>query len=157
MSDRQAAFQAGHFTFSTREIPLADTAPPNPAEWGDGFVAFSALEMRLKAFQDSGLALTWDRIDQEHGYVMEINLWRDRDGVLEELCMERTDRGFLVQAWKLETEVQTGQGNCSFREVACKPRQGTASEIFPASTVPCMEVVHPETRMHVFMSKGEWS
>ncbi len=156
MSDGQQ-YEMGIFTFSTREVPLTEAAQPNLNEWLDGFVAFSALEMRLSAFLNSGMPLTWERIDQEHGYVMEINLWRKRDGVLEELCMERTDRGFLVQEWMLETSPQSDQSNCYFREVACKPRKGTASEIFSASTVPCMEVVHPETRMHVFMSRGEWS
>lgn len=150
-------YQTGRFTFSSREVPLADATAPDLAAWRDGFVAFSSRETRLQAFQESGLALTWERIDQESGYVMEINLWRDQDGVLEELCMERTDCGFLVQEWKLETTAPAEQGNCYYREVQCRPRQGTASNIFTGSSVPCMEIVHPETRMHVFMSRGEWT
>jgi hypothetical protein len=127
------------------------------SEWSDGYLAFSNAERRLSELKSVGAApLLAGRvlgIDGVEGYLMEVNIWRCRDGVYEELSVEREDRGFYVQRWRLETREPAGKSpNCYFRPAPTKPRKN--SGLFSEDDLRSVEVVCPETRLQFFITCG---
>ncbi len=145
-------YKPGYFYFSSQEKPVQDDSFPDPAGWDDGFVAYSSSEVRLGDFLKNGAVFGCGHVSQKAGYIMEVNLWKEQGSVLEEICLERTDDNILEQKWTLEMNPSAEQANCYFRETEAIFREGTESKIF-SGTLKCVEVIQPDTRMHVFMSR----
>ncbi|WP_028575718.1 hypothetical protein [Desulfonatronovibrio hydrogenovorans] len=145
-------YRQGYFNFISREIPVQDYSFPDPAGWDDGFVAYSAREERLGDFLKNNAVLSCGHVSQKDGYIMEVNFWREKNSVLEEVCIERLDGSVLEQRWTLEIEPAPEKANCFFRDVETMVRNGTESGIF-SGAMDCVEVIQPDIRMHVFMSR----
>lgn len=145
-------YRQGHFSFISREIPVQDDSFPDPAGWDDGFVAYSSREERLGQFLKNNAVLSCGHVSQEDGYIMEVNLWKEQGTVLEEVCVERLDGSLLEQKWTLEMDPSPEKANCYFRETEAVFREGIKDKIF-SGTLTCVEVIQPDTRMHVFMSR----
>ncbi len=146
-------YRQGHFSFISREIPVQDYSFPDPANWDDGFVAFSSREERLGVFLKNNAVLSCAHVSPQDGYIMEVNLWKKQGNMLEEVCVERLDDSVLEQKWTLEMEPSPEQTNCYFQETEAIFREGTKDKIF-SGNLKCVEVIQPDTRMHVFMSRG---
>lgn len=122
--------------------------------WADGYIAFSKGEMRLNEIKYRDFSeLIKNRItgiSGVDGYVMEINLWKSNgDGSYEEISIEREDKGFFIQSWKLsKNEIDDGI-MCYYREVNTQPR---GNSIF--KELKAIEVIVPEYRLHFFITKG---
>ena len=113
--------------------------------WDDGYIVFSKGEKLLKDIlcdiKDKNPAEIFEDkvkgINGVQGYLMEVDLWRHKDGVYEEISVEREDRGFLVQQWKLDT----GMKNNAAKEVInnapsslSSPAGGVDSNVSPPLT-----------------------
>lgn len=141
--------------------------------WDDGYIAFSNKEFpvnnKIKGMPFKDIIkvrynkgnLPPDALKDAEGYLMELDLWRHKDGVYEEISIEREDRGFLVQHWKLYADGKEGDGyeatgnkgkfNCYYywRVAETKPR---GNSIF--KDLKSIEVVYPEHRLHFFLTVG---
>jgi hypothetical protein len=147
-------FEDGHLTYeiATEAMPAFDLS-----EWDDGYLAFSNAERRLSELKDLPVSRLLggkaQGIDGVEGYLMEVGLWRSRDEVFEELSVEREDRGYFAQRWRLETRPTDGKtANCHFRRATTQPR--AKGKLFSGSDLRSMEVVCPATRLHFFITCG---
>jgi len=126
--------------------------------WDNGYLAFSNREILYADLPAGRLsaALLRDRVtDLEgiEGYLMEIDLWRNCDGRLEELVAERADCGWQVQQWTLRTDVAEDEGNCWYRPAATRPGgHHHGRELF--EQLSTIEVVWPERRLNIFLGRG---
>ena len=152
------------FEFGKLEIIVEKVEPEQasdralPGEWDDGFAAFSNREKPLAKLEPSPERLFWDRRDTfgMEGWLMEANLWRNKDGLYEEICLEREDDGIFVQHWKLATGVAEEAADCLYRTVelvAGKPVQ-RGGDVFTDGRIRAMEIVYPKSRLHIFMTIG---
>lgn len=125
-------------------------------DWDDGYIAFSNGEKRLKEllsmFSISTISellqLKFNPVDGIEGYVVEVDLWRSRNNVYEEISIEREDRGFLLQHWILSQKELENSKPCYLREVETLPRKNSLFK-----RLSSIEVIIPEFRLHFFITK----
>lgn len=136
------------------EFKTANTLPEmlwKDKDWS-GYAAFSTYEEELetekmKEFQDAG------KMDDTIGCLMELGAWRTRkDGVFEEIAVEREGKDFLIHTWCLSTP-SNGKVNCYFRE-AETGFQKTAKKKVTFEKMLSMEVVVPDARLHFFITRS---
>lgn len=152
------AFQDGILLYQADQVSI-DGGVPNLSEWDDGFIAFSDGEIRLdQAREVVPEHLFADRVAENKpfsGYVMEVDLWRQREGAFEELVLEREDSGLYRQYWKLRPSAEAGETNCYFRTAATRRRSPIErASVFATDDLRCLEVIHPENRLHFFIPIG---
>ncbi len=132
----------------------------NLNEWTDGCVAFPRGEKRLADMpKDIGIeALAEDEVKSLvgiDGYLMEVDVWREKAGVYEEIAVEREDRGWFCQKWTLRTGEFKGASEgyfpCYWRVVETMP---ISKGLFKNRELTSVEVVVPEERLHFFITKG---
>ncbi len=152
-----AGFEKGFIEYKVSREPAIDQ-DLTCQDWDDGYLAFSKGEKRL---ENIDLAKLNDFQNQKvqgigsvEGYLMEIDLWRSRNGIYEEIAIERDDTGFYCQKWELDTENK--EFNCYYRRVKTLVRKaiGNAKEIFKNDELQSIEVVYPEKRLHFFITAG---
>ncbi|MBF0564915.1 MAG: hypothetical protein HQK89_06705 [Nitrospirae bacterium] len=141
------------------------------SEWsnGDGYIAFSNRECRLNDFLNNSPGLSLKDLLAKRdttGYLMEIGLWREKNGTVEEICIEREDSGFHFQNWILYKEVKKGSGEggcvlCYYRSVETLPREkplpreNTILSSGDEKSIRSYEVVLPEKWLHFFIIAGK--
>lgn len=132
----------------------------NFAQWHDGYVAFSKGEKRFKDNDIKGknfAEFIKDRVEDINGvdgYLMEVDLWRkNSDESYEEISIEREDRGFLVQQWKLSESKFDGSKPCYYRDANTQPRANL--KLFKENELKSIEVIEPEYRLHFFITCGQ--
>lgn len=134
------------------------------SEWSDGYLAFSNDEKRLdesvkrlemgdlfsRKFKRGDVA----SLPNAEGYLMEVGLWCELGGILEEICVEREDMGFHIQKWTLHRDPSESNSGlaCYYRYVDVLPRKNT--RIFKEGLKRACEVVVPEKRLHFFITYG---
>lgn len=126
-------------------------------DWHDGYVAFSMGEKRLKDIKDKDFAeLIKGRVNDisgVEGYLMEVDLWRkNTDGSYEEIYIEREDRGFFLQQWKLSKNRFDGSKPCYYHDADTQPRSNL--KLFGKNELKSIEVIEPEHRLHFFITCG---
>ncbi|MEE4358313.1 MAG: hypothetical protein V2I97_17720 [Desulfococcaceae bacterium] len=135
-------------------------------QWKDGYIAFSNTEKRLKHTDIS--EITYADPVPGIGYVMEIDLWKKDKDVWEEIALEREDKGFFYQHWKLFGNGKTDdpdleKADCCFWRMADtlvrKPVRKDSS-IFGDTkkndlVLKTIEVICPQHRLHFFITAGE--
>ncbi len=140
----------------TVEMKTAESFPNiDLNDWNDGYIAFSNDEIRVQHIKNRSLKDMLngrvEGINGIEGYLIEIDLWRNKDGIYEELSIEREDREFLYQGWKLYTQLKENQKhNCYFRVVDTYARAN--SKIFKDNELKSIEVIFPEHRLHFFIT-----
>ena len=143
-------YQAGYHDPS--EIGL------DPAQWDDGFVAFSRGEVRLNAITGTiGRLPSFDAPLETPaddggfgGYIVEVNVWRHRDGAHEELVLERENHQFYRQNFRL-TPGDGADWNCYYRPATTTALGHT---LFQGAELPTIEVIWPDHRLHFFITTG---
>lgn len=155
---KENIFSDGFITYtvetkSTHELPSGFSFN----DWDDGYAAFSNCEKRLKDIKGRDFSeLVKDRvtgISGAEGYLMEVDLWRrNSDGTYEEISIEREDRGFLVQQWRLSKNNFDGGEPCYYCEADTQPRSNL--RLFEKDELRSMEVIMPEHRLHFFLTAG---
>lgn len=135
----------------------------NLSDWKDGYIAFSNWEYRLNndikklSLQEiMGKQLKNNKIScikEAEGYLMEINLWKQTNGVYEEISIEREDSGFLAQHWRLSTKESEGSKPCYYRDADTQPRANL--KLFEKKELKSIEVIEPENRLHFFITTSE--
>jgi hypothetical protein len=87
------------------------------------------------------------------GYLMELNLWRQLETAIEEICIEREDHGFVCQRWCLK-KAPKGEENCYYREAATlvRPPISEIKQVF--QKLETIEVIQWKHRLHFFLTKG---
>lgn len=150
-------FRNGNINYAAETVDPAELAQQiEAAKWADGFIAFAASENRLK---DVNQPLTAEfletRINQELGYVTEINLWRREGNILHEIAAERVNDRFFVQTWLLDS-APIEKGNCWHKDA--ETRAGShhkdGNRLF-SGILNTVEVVWPEKRLNFFITRGE--
>lgn len=129
-------------------------------EWQDGYLAFSAGEMRFKPDMHGQLQ-KWltgrtgakgERFGETliEGFLMSGGLWRNKDDIFEELAFERSEGHFLVNYWRLDTKSDEKQ--CGFRpaNVCLLPH----SKIFDKKSMSAYEVKTYEGGHHLYIVRG---
>ncbi|RMG04484.1 MAG: hypothetical protein D6726_03275, partial [Nitrospirae bacterium] len=158
----QEGFQKGFLIYEVLQVETPVSV--NPDQWDDGYLAYSTVEERLSAVKgkDKDLKTLFSSHtgDSGRGYLMEADLWRERDGVYEEMSIEREDGNFLIQTWRLygsaETPPEQGALRCFYRHTKTMPR-GLSLErgLFKEEELKSIEVVVPERRLHFFITVKE--
>ncbi len=125
---------------------------------GGGYIAFSNCEKRLNEIPHKDTSIKdlfvdrCDAIQGVEGFLMEIGLWRDNDGVFEEISIEREDHGFLFQRWTLAKSPDKVKGvECFFRNINTTVRSSRCS-IFAEGELGTIEVICPGKRLHFFIT-----
>ncbi len=126
------------------------------SEWDDGFLAFSKGEIRLKDIPTGTdlkkLFSETHTTGQYEGYLMEAGLWRQSDGVLEEIAIERDGTKFFVQLFRLLKDENSTEGMpCYFRENV-NVRATGQSKLFQSKDLSATEVIMPEYRLHIYIT-----
>jgi hypothetical protein len=162
---RNQDFAEGFMEIQVRTISPDDNQAGLPLkDWDDGFLAFADTEKRLSAFKSPDSILLWNIRTPygQEGWLMEADLWRTHNGVLEEICMEREDDGLLMQHWKLHTVIpKTNQASdcgdiCYYRPVKLSLQHalGERQSLWTEKTIDCMEIIHPSARLHIYLTTG---
>jgi len=144
----------------------ADFQDPAPAEldlsqWRDGYVAFSRGEKRISELGgvdvESLLSKGSENIPGAQGIVIEIGLWRNDNGVFEEVSIEREDGGFFRQYWRLSEEADGEEADCYFRHAGTRARKGiNRPGLFgDEGDLNAVEVIVPKKRLHFYITRGE--
>ncbi|MBF0592522.1 MAG: hypothetical protein HQL02_10590 [Nitrospirae bacterium] len=155
-------FKDGHLCYTLTPLVSGDLVSELLEQWqGDGYIAFSKVERRLSKLDMSVLAAIIASPEQhrgDKGYLMEIDLWQDKDGVYEEVSIEREDKGFFYQQWWLDTTLQEAP-NCYWRMASTLARGNKDADnkntVFPPGRpVETVEVICPQQRLHFFITRG---
>lgn len=161
-------FREGRITY-TVEFEKSDALSciGDLKDWQGGYIAFSNKEFslknaELKSFVENHGEEIQKVIDKKAkdipalkdtesgGYIMEIDLWRHEHDVYEEIAIEREDRGFLYQCWRLEPrQAENESVRCYWRKVNTSPRDNS---IFKGESLRSVEVIWPEKRLHFFIT-----
>lgn len=126
----------------------------NLEDWDDGYLAFSSSEVRKKDMNTPIEKLS-EKVDGiiegASGYLMEIDLWRKKDSTLEEIYIERNEKGFFMEKWMLfqKKEDHIEGFRCYYREIDALINERSILKRDDISTV---EVVVPEVRLHIFIT-----
>lgn len=133
------------------------------ASWHNGFLAFSKGEKKLSDVQGKDIKTLFSEkvsdIEGVVGYLMEVGLWRCSNGLLlEEVSIEREDRGFFCQRWSLHTDKSTDGGNtkcykCYYREAKTQPITRGDKGLFRGK-LSSIEVIVPDRRFNIFITTG---
>lgn len=129
------------------------------SDWADGYLAFSNTEKRLSDLKTHNLPDLFSKgLSGVEGYLMEVDLWKNKNGIYEEVSIEREDDYLLLQMWTLDATSQ--MKNCYYRKVETIPRGSTLQPTrslqptFKDKDLNSLEVVFPEKRLHFFISAG---
>lgn len=151
-------FDDGYIKFSVEEIPEQDiiSLRIDLNNWDDGYFAFSNCEKRLDEIRSKtsfhNLIAGNHSLQDIHGYLIEIDLWRNRNSIFEEISIERDDNCFLYQKWSLGLQACDDDGiKCYFRTMKTMFRENT--KLFKDHEIESIEVVVPEKRLHFFITK----
>jgi len=154
----EKAFKVGIVRYESFET----STPPeiNLSDWDDGFLAFSKEELRLKDVKGSNYGLkrlltTRNPIPGQEGYLMEVDLWRARDGTCEEVSIEQDYGVFFTQKWILFPELKEGIDGmrCFYRFSETMPRSLSIKHgLFSESELGTIEVIVPEKRLHFYIT-----
>ncbi len=154
-------FEDGYVEYGTLNLKTFDELDNqiDLSDWDDGYLAFSNCELRLdeKIKTHNLLSLSQGNVKSlnllnAEGYLMEIDLWRQRDGIVEEISLEREAHGWWYQGWKLDTK-NTAEPNCYYRSHNGMVRQGK-TPIFKDGDISSIEIIAPDKRLHFFISTG---
>lgn len=152
-----------------------DSLIPDFFRWKDGYIAFANTEMRVNALKKEDVSKIVytnpvDGIANVKGYVMEMDLWKKdaNKGIWEEIALEREDKGFFCQHWKLFAKGKTDDPDfkkadcCYWRKADTLVRKpvGRDSSIFGDTkkndlVLKTIEVICPKHRLHFFITAGE--
>lgn len=142
--------RSGVFTFDRVIEKIKDFK-----EWNDGYAAFSSKELRLEELK-LPLQDLEGRVDGKihdiKGYLMEVGIWREDGKIAEEVYIEREDRGFYLEQWKLMMDGSSGgsEGHpCLWRKANVMAGKG---RIFQRGDLSAIEVIVPDYRLHIFLS-----
>lgn len=147
------SFQPGYIEFKSEYIDKLESLDFLQNKDWDGYVAFSNVEIRYSDFLKKGLSIISGKINGVEGiegYIMEIGLWKAYEDYCEEIYIERMETRFLFQKYKLYYIKENP--NCYWREVrTCKRENIKIWE--PNDLSEAIEVVIPDLRMHIFITK----
>ncbi len=156
-------FKEGYLSYEVH-FNVVDFTKYDWSLWDDGFLAFSNDERRFDNTSHPAqipLLLSGDKQKTPNGYLMELDLWRTPlQGVFRELVLEREGTSFFLQDFTLCKTPPDGQKpNCYFADAETRPIKRDANKpgkrsLFESNEVNSIEVVVPDTRLHVFITTG---
>ncbi|MEZ4529278.1 MAG: hypothetical protein R2941_25495 [Desulfobacterales bacterium] len=144
-----------------------DSLIPDFSRWEDGYIAFANTEMRVNALkkEDVSKIIYTDPVQDipdVRGYVMEMDLWRKdaNKGIWEEIALEREDRGFFWQQWKLFGNGKTDdpdfkKADCCYWRMADTLVGKPVGKTSIFENLKSLEIVCPQHRLHFFITAGE--
>ncbi|MCX7966015.1 MAG: hypothetical protein N2596_05265 [Syntrophorhabdaceae bacterium] len=149
-------FKEGLFQYNTLkgDFNLIKGEIKDLKEWDDGYLAFSNKEIRI-AHVDVSLDSLSGRVNGIipgiEGYLMEANLWRTKDGIIEEMYIERDGNKFYLEKWILFKTPDTNKGGfkCFYREADTLVNE---RGIFKRDHISAIEVIVPEARLDIFLT-----
>lgn len=160
-------FSKGFLVYQVSQIQQVAETFLDKSAWANGFYAFSHKEVAMREVdvsQLTGTDLYHSRvdIDNESTYLNEINLWRHQDGCFEEIVLEREDRYFILQQWRLYTQGIEKTDDlkkklppsypCYFKKTDTIPDK---TALFGPNELVSLEIIVPEKRLHFFLTTGE--
>lgn len=156
-------FHEGYLSYEVH-FNISDFNKYDWSLWDDGFLAFSDHEIRFDKQSDPGRIpslLSGDNQKTANGYLMELNLWRaSSQGIFRELVLEREGESFFVQDLTLyKTPPEGKKPNCYFADADTRPpeinpKKTKRKSLFELNQLGSIEVVVPESRLHVFLTTG---
>ncbi|KJR40059.1 hypothetical protein MCHI_004043 [Candidatus Magnetoovum chiemensis] len=158
-------YKAGYIEYDTSFVDTFDDINKCVGtlnDWDDGYLSFSTNEFRRSAPEISGRDLETlmtgavNGIKDTAGYLLEVDLWRTKSGVYEEISIEREDKGFLWQKWRLfpyDKIPADREPNCYYRKVKVYTLDN--SKVFKPGKTDAIEVVCYEKRMVFFMTYSD--
>lgn len=160
---KERNFADGWVEYTAREIPEnnIDLKEVSPANWDDGYLAYSQGEIRIdKRMNDIDFVNRTHGTNGVKGYLMEINFWKKTVDTYEEISIEREDSGFFYQKWTLHTkpgDYAKPNYRCHYRKAPTMVREpiGKGAKQFEDDDLSSIEVVCPERRLHFFITEGD--
>lgn len=157
MAEKNFDFKEGFFQYRTQICDFNGLREKigNLKQWDDGYLAFSNTELRLTQIDlplDALEGRINGKIPEAEGYLMEVDLWRKKDGAYEELYMERNDREFLIEKCVLfeQKDSESNGYMCFWRETDLITNERS---IFKKEEISAAEVIVPDVRLHIFITK----
>ncbi|HOL06556.1 MAG TPA: hypothetical protein PK864_11085 [Syntrophorhabdaceae bacterium] len=157
MAEKNFDFKEGLLQYTTRISDFNGLREEigDLKQWDDGFLAFSNAEFRIAHIDlpiDDLKERVNGKISKAEGYLMEVDLWRKKDGAYEELYVERDNRDFLIEKWVLleQKDSESTGYMCFWRDTDVVINERS---IFKKEEISAVEVIVPDVRLHIFITK----
>ncbi|MCX7858217.1 MAG: hypothetical protein N2513_09640 [Deltaproteobacteria bacterium] len=122
----------------------------------DGYFAFSNKEINLDDLRRHGDLLTGGKVPENdlgvEGYLLEIDLWTNKNGAYEEIYVEKLKDTYFYEKWLLKEGRDEGGNPCYFRKAKIKLLK---KSVFQGKKLSALEVIVPEYRISIFLTVTE--
>ncbi len=122
----------------------------------DGFVAFSSVEMRIGSISSAFKELLDGKVS-DYGYMLEMDIWKNDVNNFHELYIKRDSSLFYYNNIHLLTDSDSFNNLSEDYQLCFYCRVGRTFNLpqnhtFSSGELDCIEVVVPETRLHIFIT-----